>query len=91
MPDDVSCRVCFQVESADHHFTLLEVLSNRKGEQVLVDLSLKVQLLDKKRSSLTAGYRGEANDAVTRHSRQSLLVVCCDESHIFDALVRFAT
>lgn len=91
MPDDVSCRVRFQVESADHYFTLLKVFSNSKGEQVLVDLTLKVELLDKERSSLTASYRGEAYDAVTRHTRQSLLVCSRDESHIFGTLVRFST
>ena len=46
MPYYVTLGVGSQIEATDHHSTLFEILAYGKGKQVLVDLTLVVQLLN---------------------------------------------
>jgi len=46
MPDDVTLGVGAEIEASDHDLALLEVFTDGEGEQVLIDLSLQVQLFD---------------------------------------------
>ena len=46
VPYYVTLGVGSQIEATDHHSTLFEILAYGKGKQVLVDLTLVVQLLN---------------------------------------------
>lgn len=87
MPNQAALRVCRQIVPADHHFAFLEILANREGKQVLVDLSLLVELLNQKRGALPARNGRKAYNSVTRHPRETLLIDRGDEGHAVDALV----
>lgn len=45
VPDDTALRVGVQIISSDHNFRLLKVLANSESKQVLVNLTLLVELL----------------------------------------------
>ena len=67
MPDYASLGVRREVKSADHDFTLFEIFANCESEQVLVDLSFQVQLLNEKRSSLASSHWSKSNDSIASH------------------------
>ena len=57
MPDNASLRVCFQIKTAYHDLTLFEIFAYGEGEEVLIDLSVQVELLNEERRALAAGHR----------------------------------
>lgn len=55
MPDDVTLRMGTEIEASNHYLAFLEVFADCEGEQVLVNLALKVELFNKEGGALATG------------------------------------
>lgn len=91
VPDDTALRVGVEIIASNHNFWLLKVLANRESKQVLVNLTLLVELLYEETGTLTPGDGSETNNTIASHARESALVGGCDESHVVYALVTVCT
>ena len=89
MPNDASLRVSSQVKAPNHHLALLKVFTDGEREEVLIDFTVQVELLDEKRCALASSDWCQPDDTITGHTRQALLIGRSDESHIGHTLVRF--
>ena len=69
MPYNVTLGVGPQIEATNHHSTLFEILAYGKGKQVLVDLTLVVQLLNEERCTLPSRDGCQPQNTITGHAR----------------------
>ena len=86
MPYQLTSWMIQQIIASNHNFTLFKVFTNGKGKKILIDLTLFIQLLYKQRCSCSSCNRCKAYNAITGHSRKTLLVDCCNKRHLIDTL-----
>lgn len=90
MPNDAALRMRSQIKATDHDLALLKVFSNGESEEILIDFAIQIELLNKKRGTLASSNGCQANDTITGHPRQALLIGCRDKGHLRYTLIRLS-